>query len=103
MQVDVLEQLGADTHACFRMRARRPQLDLGAEGDDASLLAAETTLFTARLDPRSDARQGETLSLAVDPAAFHFFDAADGSALVTDATQLTGAEQVPVGSTEKWS
>ena len=103
VQVDVLEQLGADTHACFRIRARRPQLDLGAEGDDASLLAAETTLFTARLDPRSDARQGETLSLAVDPAAFHFFDAADGSALGTDATQLTGAEQVPVGSTEKWS
>jgi multiple sugar transport system ATP-binding protein len=102
-QVDVLEQLGADTHACFRVPARRPQLDLGTEGDDASLLAAETTLFTARLDPRSDARQGETLALAVDPAAFHFFDAADGSALVTDPTQLTGAEQVPVGSTEKWS
>jgi multiple sugar transport system ATP-binding protein len=103
VQVDVLEQLGADTHACFRVPARRPQLDLGSEGDDSSLLAAETTLFTARLDPRTDARQGETLVLAVDPTAFHFFDAADGSALVTDPTQATGAEQVPVGSTENWS
>jgi multiple sugar transport system ATP-binding protein len=103
VQVDVLEQLGADTHACFRVRARRPQLDLGSEGDDSSLLEAETTLFTARLDPRSDARQGDTLVLAVDPAAFHFFDVADGSALVTDPTPVTSAEQVPVGSAENWS
>jgi multiple sugar transport system ATP-binding protein len=103
VQVDVLEQLGADTHACFRVEARRPKLDLGTEGDDASLLAAETTLFTARLDPRSAAVQGATLTLAVDPAAFHFFDAADGSALVTDPTPVTGVEQVPVGSTENWS
>jgi multiple sugar transport system ATP-binding protein len=103
VQVDVLEQLGADTHACFRVRARRPQLDLGAGGDDASLLADETTLFTARLDPRSAAQQGAALSLAVDPAAFHFFDPSDGSALVTDPTPVTSAEQVPVGSTENWS
>jgi multiple sugar transport system ATP-binding protein len=103
VQVDVLEQLGADTHACFRVRARRPHLDLGTEGDDASLLAAETTLFTARLDPRSAAQQGAPLSLAVDPAAFHFFDAGDGSALVTDPTPVTGAEQVAVGSSENWS
>jgi multiple sugar transport system ATP-binding protein len=103
VQVDVLEQLGADTHACFRVNARRPQLGLGADGDDASLLAEETTLFTARLDPRSTAQQGASLSLAVDPAAFHFFDVDDGSALVTDSEPLTGAGQVPVGSVEKWS
>jgi hypothetical protein len=47
--------------------------------------------------------QAATLTLAVDPAAFHFFDAADGSALVTDPTPVTGAEQVPVGSAENWS
>jgi multiple sugar transport system ATP-binding protein len=103
VQVDVLEQLGADTLACFRVRARRPQLDLGADGDDASLLAEETTLFTARLDPRSGAQQGAALSLAIDPAAFHFFDVDDGSALVADPTPLTGAAQVAVGSAEKWS
>jgi multiple sugar transport system ATP-binding protein len=103
VQVDVLEQLGADTHACFRVRARRPQLDLGTEADDASLLADETTLFTARLDPSSQAQQGAQLTLAVDPAAFHFFDVDDGSALVTDPTPATGPEQVPVGSAENWS
>jgi multiple sugar transport system ATP-binding protein len=103
VQVDVLEQLGADTHACFRVRARRPQLDLGTEADDASLLADETTLFTARLDPSSQAQQGAQLTLAVDPAAFHFFDLDDGSALVTDPTPATGPEQVPVGSAENWS
>ena len=103
VHVDVLEQLGADTHACFRVRARAPQLDLGTEGDDASLLTQETTLFTARLDPRSEARQGSALALAVDPTAFHFFDVHGGSALVADPTPPAGAEQVPVGSTENWS
>jgi multiple sugar transport system ATP-binding protein len=93
-QVDVLEQLGADTHVCFRVAARRPTVDLGTDGDDA-LLADESTLFTARIDPRSDARQGATVSLAVDPAAFHFFDADDGRAIGTD--HVASAAQVSVG------
>ena len=103
VHVDVLEQLGADTHACFRVQARAPQLDLGIEGDEVSLLTQETTLFTARLDPRSEAHQRSALALAVDPAAFHFFDVHDGSALTADPTPAAGAEQVPVGSAENWS
>jgi multiple sugar transport system ATP-binding protein len=103
VHVDVLEQLGADTHACFRVQARAPQLDLGTEGDEVSLLTQETTLFTARLDPRSEAHQRSALALAVDPAAFHFFDVHDGSALAADPTPAAGAEQVPVGSAENWS
>ena len=103
VHVDVLEQLGADTHACFRVQARAPQLDLGIEGDEVSLLTQETTLFTARLDPRSEAHQRSALALAVDPAAFHFFDVHDGSALAADPTPAAGAEQVPVGSAENWS
>ena len=103
VHVDVLEQLGADTHACFRVQARAPQLDLGIEGDEVSLLTQETTLFTARLDPRSEAHQRSALALAVDPAAFHFFDVHDGSALAADPTPAAGAEQVPVGWAENWS
>jgi len=101
----VLEQLGADTHAFFRIDARRPEVDLGTTDDDAALLAEQTTLFTARVDPRSAARQGVDARLAVDPGAFHFFDAETGAALLgrdtdTDAAEI---EQVPVGSTENWS
>src|SRR6188472_2348421 len=58
VQVDVLEQLGADTHACFRVQARRPEVDLGSDADDTALLPEQTTLFTARIDPRSAATQG---------------------------------------------
>jgi multiple sugar transport system ATP-binding protein len=82
VRVDVLEQLGADTHACFRVDARRPEVDLGTDDDEGSLLAVQTTLFTARVDPRSAVRQGSVAQLAVDPRGFHFFDAGTGAALV---------------------
>ena len=88
VHVDVLEELGADTHACFRVEARRPAVDTGAESEDASLLATEATLVTARLDPRTIARQGDTMELAVDPARFHFFDVEDGSALARPSAAM---------------
>ena len=103
VHVDVLEQLGADTHAFFRIDARRPEVDLGTTDDDAALLAEQTTLFTARVDPRSAARQGMESQLAVDPGAFHFFDAETGEALLGGDADAAEIEQVPVGSTENWS
>ena len=81
VHVDVLEELGADTLACFHVRASRPSIDTGQDTEEASLIATETTLFTARIDPRTSAQPGTTLELAVDPARFHFFDAVDGAAL----------------------
>jgi multiple sugar transport system ATP-binding protein len=103
VHVDVLEQLGADTHACFRVEARRPEVDLGSDADDASLLPEQTTLFTARVDPRSTARQGATARLAIDPRGFHFFDVDTGAALAAEPETAVDAEQVPVGSGENWS
>jgi multiple sugar transport system ATP-binding protein len=103
VQVDVLEQLGADTHVCFRVEARRPGVDLGSDADDAALLPEQTTLFTARIGPRSTARQGGGLTLAVDPTAFHFFDVETGAATVAERETVIDSEQVPVGSTENWS
>jgi multiple sugar transport system ATP-binding protein len=103
VQVDVLEQLGADTHACFRVEARRPELDLGGDDDQDALVAEQSTLFSARVDPRSTARQGAPLRLAVDPAAFHFFDVETGVALRAEPASEAVAEQVPVASVENWS
>jgi multiple sugar transport system ATP-binding protein len=94
VHVDVLEELGADTHACFRVHAERPAVDTGDESEDASLIASESTLFTARLDPRTGARQGQTVELAVDPARFHFFHVETGAALVGDAAAAVEAEPV---------
>jgi len=102
VRIDVLEQLGADTHAFFRVAARRPDVDLGSAADDGSLLSEQTTLFTARIDPRSTVRQGTEAQLAVDPRVFHFFDAETGAAL-DPRNEGPPAEQVPVGSTENWS
>ncbi len=103
VDVDVLERLGADTHACFRVDARRPDVDLGTDGDDTALLPEQTTLFTARVDPRSTARQGAAAQLAVDPKAFHFFDADTGAALTGEPAPAAEVEQVPIGSRENWS
>ena len=59
VHVDVVEELGADTHACFGVeRAGRPSTR-GRRARTRALLATEATLFTARLDPRTIARQGD--------------------------------------------
>ncbi len=102
VRVDVLEQLGADTHAFFRVDARRPSVDLGTDDDDTTLVPEQSTLFTARVEPRSSARQGEDLQLAADPGAFHFFDIETGRTLL-GGEESPAAEQVTVGSPENWS
>jgi multiple sugar transport system ATP-binding protein len=96
IHVDVLEELGADTHACFHVRASRPSIDTGQDTEEASLIASETTLFTARIDPRTAAQAGTSLDLAVDPARFHFFDPVTGAALAngTDAPEPLAQESL---------
>jgi multiple sugar transport system ATP-binding protein len=78
--VDVVEDLGPDTHVIFPIEA--PPVDVGdvraAAGDDDALLPNDRALFTARIDPESSARAGRALRLAVDPARFHFFDPDSG-------------------------
>jgi multiple sugar transport system ATP-binding protein len=103
VRVDVLEELGADTHACFRVDARRPRVGLDAETEDASLLAAESTLFTARLDPGAAARQGADLELAVDPGRLHFFDPEDGLSLLGEDDSGEGDAAVAVAAAQEWS
>jgi hypothetical protein len=48
---------------------------------DAKLLAEGGSLFTARVDPRTSARVGGAVTLAVNPAGFHFFDPETGQTL----------------------
>jgi len=81
--VDVLEELGSDAFVFFRVQAPRVTVETrDAADDEASLLAEDDSLFTARVDPASTARVGEPLELAVDPATFHFFDVASGESLL---------------------
>jgi multiple sugar transport system ATP-binding protein len=85
--VTVIEEIGSDTHLIFEVDAPRvdaEQLRAAAEDDDERLLAASgTSLFNARVDPRTRARVGERLCLAVQPRSFHFFDLAMGDNLLS--------------------
>jgi multiple sugar transport system ATP-binding protein len=89
VDVAVLEELGADSHVLFRVDAPRITAERLEAGDEATLLAEPTALFSARVDPRSRAAVGETLELAVDPSRFHFFASTTGAALVSGAPPRT--------------
>jgi multiple sugar transport system ATP-binding protein len=87
VQVEVVEELGADTHVIFTVAAPRVEVSevREAAGDeDATLVAVEGSLFTARVDPATSAQVGSPLRLAVDPARFHYFDPETGLRLKRD-------------------
>jgi multiple sugar transport system ATP-binding protein len=84
VEVAVVEELGAEKHVIFWVDARRISTDeIGAtEGaEDAQLLSDdERSLFTATVTANHGI--GSRTTLAVDPSAFHFFDAATGESLL---------------------
>ena len=81
-EVAVLEDLGADAHVIFPVDAPRIEAeDLRQTDDEEALIAGDGAVFTARVDPRTRARQGGSLRLAVDPAGFYYFDPATGASL----------------------
>jgi len=79
----VVEELGSDAHVFFPVDAKRIGLDTGlTQDDEGTFLAQEEALFSARIDPRVNAAVGRPLTLAVDPARFHFFDVESGISLL---------------------
>jgi multiple sugar transport system ATP-binding protein len=75
--VNVLEELGSDSHVIFEIDAPRVETEEvreTREGEEDSLLAGDRAVFNARVDPRTAAAAGAPLRLAVDPRGFHFFD-----------------------------
>jgi len=87
VQVEVLEELGSDDHVFFRLDAE-PVIVEEARSEDAdeeATLLVETenqALFTARVDPRTGARIGADLTLAVDPARLYYFSPTTGESLL---------------------
>ncbi len=81
---EVLEDLGTEIHVIFPVDAPPAGTDeIVAALEDEVVAAAgeERAFFTASLDPRSKAEAGRPLRLAVDPAAFHYFDPVSGEAV----------------------
>jgi multiple sugar transport system ATP-binding protein len=88
VQVETAEDLGAEHHLKFRVAAPRARTDAtkdAADGDDeASILRDEgTSVMTAQLSGAPRNALGDTLTLAVDNAAFHLFDPESGEVLAS--------------------
>jgi len=89
VNVEVVEELGAETHVLFSVTA--PRVEVGevraAAGEDDPVFAAvEGSLFTARVDPGTSAKPGKPLRLALDPSRLHYFDPGTGLRLERDRT-----------------
>jgi multiple sugar transport system ATP-binding protein len=90
VHVDVVEEVGSDTYVFFRVDAQRVSAEaLGA--DDDRLIAEERAVFAARVDPRTHARVGDDLRLALDPERLHFFDSGTGASLLAAPAPLPEA------------
>ena len=74
-EVEITEQLGPETFAYFRV----PGLEASEIGERPIELAGA---FAARLDPRSQASPGQSLTLAVDLAGVQLFDAESGDSIL---------------------
>jgi multiple sugar transport system ATP-binding protein len=90
--VDVTEELGSEANLLFRVNAPaahheslrlRMAAEVSKEEEEAEALAAGEgrSVWTARVNPRTTARPGRTLDLAVDNSEFHFFDRDTGQAI----------------------
>jgi multiple sugar transport system ATP-binding protein len=98
VQIEVVEELGSEAHAFFRVEAA-PASEGKEDDDQSTLLADSRALLTARVDARSSARVGSTLTLAVEPSRFHFFDAATGESLARGRTAVVERQPVDAAVT----
>jgi multiple sugar transport system ATP-binding protein len=79
----VVEELGSDALVFFPVDAPAVASDVSGR-DDAALLPESKALFSARIDPRAQARIGEPLELALDPSRLYFFDLENGRTLLPE-------------------
>jgi multiple sugar transport system ATP-binding protein len=87
VQVEVLEELGSDAYVFFPVAADHVIIEdaLSDNADDETTLLADAkdrALFVARVDPRTKARVGGTVRLAVDPERLYFFSTNTGLSLL---------------------
>jgi multiple sugar transport system ATP-binding protein len=89
-EVAVTEELGSEVNLIFHMQAPQvhhdvmiAKFDKAARDEvEAEELAGEgQSLWTARVNPKTQARVGRSVDLAVDTGGFHFFDQGTGQAI----------------------
>jgi multiple sugar transport system ATP-binding protein len=86
VEVEVVEELGAETHLIFPVEASPVDVSGAREEDEEeALLGEDRARFTARVNPQTRARPGAELRLAVDSSRFHYFDPDTGERLAGTA------------------
>ena len=89
--VDLREALGSDVVAHFRLKApqaltedvKELAADAGQDAFGSQGQAGESTVV-ARLNPRTQVTEGQSVELVVDTERLHFFDVDTGSAIQED-------------------
>jgi multiple sugar transport system ATP-binding protein len=110
-EVAVTEELGSEVNVIFTVHAPQvhhdimiARFDKAAKDEvEAEELAGEgESLWTARVNPKTQARVGRSVDLAVDTSGFHFFDKDTGHAIGhPDITDTSGnGEARATGETE---
>jgi multiple sugar transport system ATP-binding protein len=89
-EVAVTEELGSEVNVIFHMAAAQvhhdvmiARFDKAAKDEvEAEELAGEGhSLWTARVNPKTSAKVGRSVDLAIDTSGFHFFDNDTGQAI----------------------
>jgi multiple sugar transport system ATP-binding protein len=108
----VTEQLGSEVDVIFRVTAPRvqhqvmvAQFDKTAthkepagpeQAQTAGLVGEDESLWTAKVDPKTGARPGHAIDLAVDTSALYWFDPDSGQAIARQAADdRPGSTQDP--------
>jgi multiple sugar transport system ATP-binding protein len=99
--IALVEDLGPEALAFFALDAERVESEsLGVaphSADQEALMAGDRrALFSATLDPSTEARAGERCSLTVNPARFHFFSPYDGRSLLAHEADVADRLQAVV-------
>ena len=92
--IDVVESMGSDVFIYFTqesgLTAKTDQLaDLAADSGSAELGSAETV--TARLDPTTRIKEGDSAELWADVSSMHIFDPNNGENLTLGASQAAAS------------
>jgi multiple sugar transport system ATP-binding protein len=84
LPVELREELGSEVHVhCSTDSSSGPALGPVEDAETAEDEAAPVRrpMLVARLDPRTDIREGQSAALHVDTTALHFFDPETGESL----------------------
>ena len=90
-EVAIAEELGSEVNVIFPINSRPVQHEVmlakfdkqAQEADETEALTAEEgqSLWTARVHPKTQARAGRTIELAIDVDQLHYFDPESGQAI----------------------